>query len=241
MYQSRLAYSGLMLIAALLATWLVRRKQTNLPMARGDRWTLLASALVGAMFAAKLPFLFSEPQAHSSLSLWFADGKTLLWGLAGGYVGVELGKWMLQIKTRTGDSFVVGVATAIAVGRLGCLMFGCCYGLPTDLPWGICFPGAPDNGSLPRHPTQLYESLFHASFAVIAVWGMRRRLWSGDWMPLYLIAYSVYRFGSEFLRPEPLQFGGLTFYQWSALVIAATMTAVLMVRRSRAAAVGSAS
>ncbi len=75
---------------------------------------------------------------------------------------------MMQIKVRTGDSFVVGIAAAIAVGRFGCLLFGCCYGLPTTLPWGIGFPSAEDGGTIPRHPTQLYESLFHLSFATLA-------------------------------------------------------------------------
>ncbi len=230
MFQSRIAYSLLMVAAAVLATWLVRQRQAELALSRSDRWTLIASAFVGATFAAKLPFLFHATESHSPLTVWFGDGKTLLWGLAGGYAGVEVGKWMMQIKVRTGDSFVVGIAAAIAVGRFGCLLFGCCYGLPTTLPWGIGFPSAEDGGTIPRHPTQLYESLFHLSFATLAAIALRRGLGRGLWMPLYLLSYCIYRFLSEYLRPEPRLFGDLTFYQWSALVIGAAMSAILWAR-----------
>lgn len=231
MLQSRIAYSALMVIAAVLATWLVRRHQTNLSLAKGERWTMLASAFVGATFAAKLPFLFQASESHSALSAWFGDGKTLLWGLAGGYAGVEIGKWMMQIKTRTGDSFVIGVAMASAVGRIGCLLFGCCYGTPTQLPWGVCFPMAIDGGTIARHPTQLYESLFHLSFASLAAVGLGRGIWRGQWMPLYLLCYCVYRFLSEYLRPEPRLLGTLTFYQYSSLVIGVAMGLILWARR----------
>jgi phosphatidylglycerol:prolipoprotein diacylglycerol transferase len=45
---------------------------------------------------------------------------------------------------------------ALAVGRLGCFLAGCCYGSPTDLPWGVVFP---DLGPPARHPVQLYSVL----------------------------------------------------------------------------------
>jgi len=230
MIGSRIAYAFLMIAAAGVATWLVRRQQVALPLSRSERWTILASAFVGASFAAKMPFiLFSQPSGPW-WATWLGDGKTLLWGLAGGYVGVEVGKMMMDVRTRTGDTFVVGIATAIGVGRIGCLLFGCCYGTPTDLPWGVRFMTADDGGLIPRHPTQVYESLFHFSFAVTAAIWMRRRAFVGDWMPIYLIAYCAFRFGSEFVRPEERLLVGLTFYQWSSLAIAASMMLILAYR-----------
>ena len=227
MVESRLAYTGLMIVAACLAAWLLARSQRTLNLRRSQRWTILASGFVGATFAAKLPFLLFGLASGPWWTSWLGDGKTILWGLVGGYVGVEVGKSMLDMRTKTGDTFVVAIAIAIAVGRIGCLLFGCCYGTPTSLPWGICFTTAEDAGTIARHPTQVYESLFHIAFAMLAVYGIRRGLLIGDWMPIYLIAYCIYRFISEFIRPELRLIAGLTFYQLSAIVIALGMIAVL--------------
>jgi len=49
-------------------------------------------------------------------------------------------------------------------------------------------------------------------------------------MPIYLIAYCIFRFGSEFIRPEELLLAGLTFYQWSSIVIAISMVLILAKR-----------
>ena len=204
-------------------------------MSRAERLTIVASGFVGATFAAKLPFLILGHEGGPWWTGWLADGKTVLWALAGGYLGVEVGKAMLDIRTKTGDTFVVGVAIAIGIGRIGCLLFGCCYGTPTDLPWGICFITAADGGTLARHPTQIYESIFHFAFAGVAAFGIGRNWRKGDWMPMYLIAYCVYRFASEFIRPEVRLFAGLTFYQLSAVVIALAM-ALVMLHRHRTTA-----
>lgn len=230
MLESRIAYACVMIIAACVATKIVARNQQSLGMTRAERLTLIASGFVGASFAAKLPFLLLGSDIGPWWTTWLGDGKTILWALVGGYVGVEAGKAMLDIRIRTGDSFVVGIAVAIAVGRIGCLLFGCCFGTPTELPWGICFATAEDGGMIARHPTQLYESLFHLAFAVIAAYGTSRTWLTGDWMPVYLIAYCVYRFVSEFIRPELRLLAGLTFYQLSAIAIALSMTTVLWQR-----------
>ena len=230
---SRLAYTLLMIAAAVVATWLVSRRQRSLSLKASDRWTILASGFVGATFSAKAPFLLFGQLGGPLWAPWLGDGKTILWGLAGGYLGVEVGKYMVGVRVRTGDTFVVGIALAIAIGRIGCLLFGCCYGLPTNLPWGICFVTAEDGGLIPRHPTQIYESLFHLFFAGVAAVGIQRRWLVGDWMPVYLIGYCVYRFVSEWVRPEARIAMGLTFYQLSALVIAAAMTMVLLHRHRR--------
>ena len=145
---------------------------------------------------------------------WFDNGKTILFGLVGGYFGVELAKAILEVKVKTGDSFAVPVAAAVAVGRLACFVGGCCFGKPTSLPWGVVF-----HDGIRRHPTQLYEAAFHASAAVFLAWTERRGLFRLQRIKLYLIAYLVYRFFTEFIRPEPIVALGLTAYQWGALAL----------------------
>ena len=74
-----------------------------------------------------------------------------------------------------------------------------------------------------RHhcPTQAYESLFHLVMAGVLALCLWRDAFRSHRLKLYLIAYGVFRFLTEFIRPEPAWWLGLTFYQWASLALAA--------------------
>lgn len=100
------------------------------------------------------------------------------------------------------------------------------------MPWGVSFPLAQDEAGIVRHPTQLYELAFH-SIAALALLVMDRKRWLvGNQLKAYLIAYMVYRFVSEWLRPESPVWLNLTAYQLSSVVIAAILI-LLWARDSR--------
>ncbi len=90
--------------------------------------------------------------------------------------------------------------------------------LPTDLPWGCVFPKAGEP-LVARHPTQLYEFLFHISLAGVLLVLQHRGLFRGQLIKLYIIAYLGYRFATEYLRPEPEIAFGLTTYQVAILFL----------------------
>ena len=228
---TRLVYTACMILAALITAWLLKKRQRSLSIDSGHKLIIGIGALVGATFAAKLPFILSSDPATGVLSTWISDGKTILWGLVGGYIGVELAKWSLRIQASTGDTFVIPVAIGVAIGRVGCLLYGCCYGVPTNQTWGMRFVTAVDGGTLLRHPTQVYEIIFHISFVLLAWYGISNGIWRRNWMPTYMVAYAAYRFISEWWRPEPVWLGGLTFYQWSAIAIGLGFAAVLIKRQ----------
>ncbi len=211
-----LGYQAIMGVAMVAALIISRFSQRELTITRWERVGILLGAFCGAMISAKLPYLFGDFDALASGVAWFQNGKTILLGLVGGYAGVELAKWTLDVKTKTGDSFALPVAVAIGIGRLGCFRAGCCYGQPSQLPWAVVFPAV---DSLPRHPTQLYETLFHLSAAVAIVALRRRGLFPGQLIKLYILSYAVYRFLTEFIRPEQQVLGNLTMYQWLSLGI----------------------
>jgi phosphatidylglycerol:prolipoprotein diacylglycerol transferase len=237
----RAAYAVCMLLA-LAAFLLVRRLQPRTPGAVPLPWWkrlgLGIAAFVGGALGAQLPFVVGgifhrliEPGPPADgrafvldlFSLWFADGKTVTAGLIGAYVTVEVAKRLLDVRAKTGDGFAAPLAFAMAVGRWGCFINGCCNGTATDLPWGVPFDI--DGQRVSCHPTQIYESVFHLLMGVLLLWLARRDLFPGNRLKLYLIAYGVYRFLTEFIRPEPRDYLGLTFYQWAAAVIVVGLAA----------------
>ena len=226
----RLAYATFMLLA--LAVFLLVRHFVPKPAAlrRLPWWkraALALAAFVGGSLGAKLPFaLAAGPNAWLDGSAWFSDGKTIVAALIGAYLAVELAKWALDVRVKTGDTFALPLALALTVGRWGCFCNGCCYGTATDLPWGVWFrvPG-PDGPQLMKcHPTQIYESLFHFAMAWVLLVLMLRDALPGQRLKLYLIAYGLYRFATEYIRPEPAWWLGLTFYQWAALALVAGLS-----------------
>jgi phosphatidylglycerol:prolipoprotein diacylglycerol transferase len=213
-----LRYTLIMLAAVAAMSLLLRRWQARLPLAPWQKAGLGLGGFCGAMIGAKLPFALSSGAGLIDGSAWLADGKTILCGIVGGYFGVELAKWSLDVQIKTGDTFAVPVAVGVAIGRVACFFGGCCYGTPSSLPWGVVFPLAGD--ALPRHPTQLYEAGFHLAMAGTLYVLQRRQLFRGQLIKLYILAYLAYRFGTEFIRPEPGLLLGLTGYQWAAVWLA---------------------
>ncbi|MGA2033179.1 MAG: prolipoprotein diacylglyceryl transferase family protein [Thermoguttaceae bacterium] len=207
-------YRAIML-AAILAGWALFRRQPRPPEVRTSEIAAIAlGAFCGGMIGARLPFVLADWQGFLSGRAWFADGKTILSGLVGGYLGAELTEWAIGMRGKMCDAFAVPLAVGMSIGRLGCFHAGCCHGVPTSLPWGVDF-----GDGLPRHPTQLYESAFHLAAAIV-LWRLQQQgKFQGQLVRIYLVAYFIYRFGTEFIRPEAKLWLGLTGYQLAALVL----------------------
>jgi phosphatidylglycerol:prolipoprotein diacylglycerol transferase len=183
---SRIPYTLFMLLA-LLVFLIVRHFVPKPPALQKLPWTtrlsLALAAFVGGTFAAKLPFVFSGEGGPFALESWFSDGKTITLGLVGAYVSVELMKLVMGVHVKTGDTFALPLALAMAVGRWGCFFNGCCYGVPTDLPWGVQF--RVDSQMVRCHPTQIYESLFHLGMAGALLMTMRLDVLRGQRLKCY--------------------------------------------------------
>ncbi|MCO6046788.1 prolipoprotein diacylglyceryl transferase [Aeoliella sp. ICT_H6.2] len=214
-------YPLIMLVAVLSGAALLRLSQRSLDMIWEDKLAIGIGAFCGAMIGAKLPFALFGDAEFWTAAAWLSNGKTILAGLVGGYAGVEFVKWVLGIRTKTGDSFAAPVALSVAIGRLGCFYAGCCFGTPTNLPWGVVYPAV---DTVPRHPTQIYESLFHLIMAVALLVLQRHGMFRGQLFKLYIITYAMYRLVTEQIRPEPEMWGQLTAYQWASLGIIAVFS-----------------
>jgi phosphatidylglycerol:prolipoprotein diacylglycerol transferase len=217
----RIQYAAFMLLALVVFVLARRLLPIPSPLAerpRWQRWLVGMAAFVGGIFGAKLPFALGAPPGPWSAGAWLADGKTIITGLAGAYIAVELAKLALGIHVKTGDSFALPLALAMAVGRCGCFFNGCCYGTPTDLPWAVDF-----GEGVRRHPTQIYESVFHLTMAMVLLLFMRRGIWRSHLLQFYLIIYCLYRMATELIRPEPVWSAGMTFYQVAAIGLATAL------------------
>jgi prolipoprotein diacylglyceryl transferase len=157
----------------------------------------LFGALVGSRLGSAL-FVYPDYYSKHPLNLFIPQigGKTLVGGLAGGYIGVVIAKKILKFRRSTGDLFAPGLALGIAVGRIGCLLNGCCFGIATNLPWAVNFKG------VMRHPTQIYESIF-CFFLFAVLWKIRTRIRKEGYLfKIFLCAYAFFRFWIEFLRAD---------------------------------------
>lgn len=211
-------YAAIMVAALGTGAILLRRSQARLPLTGYQKFGLALGAFCGGMIGSKIPFLLADIEGACNGSAWLANGKTIMAGLLGAYLGVELAKWAFDVTVLTGDTFAAPVAVTVAIGRVACFFGGCCFGQPTDLPWGCVFPTAGDD--LPRHPTQLYEAAFHGLCAIGIFALQRYGLFRYQLAKVYILAYLAYRFVTEFMRPEPTVLWALTAYQWAAIALA---------------------
>ena len=211
-------YAAIMIVAVATGVLLFVRTREPLGLKLWQKSGLALGAFCGGMIGAKLPFVLADWQGLVGGTAWLDDGKTIMSGLLGGYLGVQTAEWVMDLKVNLGDSLAVPLAAAIGLGRLACFCGGCCYGVVTTLPWGIDF-----GDGVPRRPTQLYEAFFHLAAAVV-LYRLCAQVLRGRLIRVYLVSYFVYRFASEFIRPEPALWLGLTGYQWAALVLAPVFT-----------------
>ena len=184
------------------------------------------SGLCGAFVGAKLAYLLAEGwQQFGEPGMWldWATGKSIVGALLGGYAGVELGKWHVGFDATTGDRFALVAPVGIVIGRVGCLVHGCCSGQACAPAWY----SLPDAGGVHRWPAVPVEMAFNLGFlAVVGLVLRPRQLLPGQHFHLYLVAYGLFRLAHETLRDTPRILGPVGGYQ----VLAAGMAGFGLLR-----------
>lgn len=210
-------------VAALLAVLGVTRSDAarGTSLNRADVLDLFVVMLVSSVLGAKLGHVLFEAPGHIT-----EDGRRIesLWELLsedplhplrlgeGGYVwyGGLLGALFTSVvwfRRRPhlnallySDAFAPAVMIGAALGRVGCFLEGCCYGVPADVPWAVAFPST---DGVPVHPTQIYDASFAICFGGFLWWWFSRRRFDGENIALLLIGYPVARFTTEIFRGDP--------------------------------------
>ncbi len=171
---------------------------------------IIISALIGAKLMLLLVDFRHFTQNPAELVGLLRSGGVFYGGLI---LSVVVALWYLRRHRlpmwTTCDAFAPGIALGHVVGRLGCLMAGCCYGRPTDVPWAVVFTNteaAANVGTpldVPLHPTQLYEA-----GAELLILGLllqtesRGRTFPGRTFWGYILLYGISRFIIEFYRGD---------------------------------------
>ncbi len=177
-----------------------------------------------------LAWIEASPEELLQINGWqsLLGGKTIVGGLLGGWVAVELAKKYLHITRRTGDGYVLPLVLGIAIGRVGCFLTGLpdhTYGIATTLPWGVDF-----GDGIRRHPTQLYEIVFVLCWGAL-VWIRAQWPYSrGDLFRLFMFGYFAFRLLVEFIKPV-YRPEGLSAIQWASVIGMAMSVHGLMNRR----------
>lgn len=203
-------------------------------------WIIISALLGAKLMLLLVDFRYFVDNPRELLSL-ARSGGVFYGGLI---LAVVVSIWYIR-RVRlplwtTCDMFAPGIALGHVVGRLGCLMAGCCYGLPTDLPWGITFtnPAAAANVGTPLnqplHPTQLYEAGAELLILGILLATERRgRPFPGRTFWGYLALYAISRFFIEFYRGDPRgMIFGVSTSQFVSLIIL-PLSLVMLVRLGR--------
>ena len=184
-------------------------------------------ALLGALFGAKVYWILEywEPkELWRALLLWQGSPVGLVYygGLIGGVGAVLLYLRLQKLPiVKCLDCAAPYLALGQAIVRFGCFMNGCCWGKPTKLPWGVCFPAgrhawkqqvkdgllsSSAAESLPVHPTQLYMLFGLLVVFALLKWWLSRRRYDGSVVVAYCFLYGWLRYAVEFARGDPTQF-----------------------------------
>ena len=203
---------------------------------------IIISALVGAKLLLLVvdyrPFL-ANPRTVVDL---LRSGGVFYGGLIAAVTVALAYIWRHRMPMwTTTDVFAPGIALGHVVGRLGCLLAGCCFGRPTSVPWAISFhdpnafatSGTPLGVSL--HPTQLYEAGAEALIlAFLLAFERRGRPFPGRTFWSYMLLYGVSRFIIEFYRGDPrgTVFDALSTSQFVSVILV-PLSVIMLVLLSR--------
>lgn len=181
---------------------------------------IIVGAIFGALIGSKLLAWIESPLEYfphwREPAMWMG-GKTIVGGLLGGWVGVEIAKKCVRVNRSTGDLYVFPLIFGMAVGRIGCFLTGLddhTYGNLTNLPWAVNF------GDGPRHPTQLYDIVFLSLFAIVLRYRLRWPTPNGSLFRTFMLGYLTYRFSVEFLKPRYHPWLGMSMIQIACLLAA---------------------
>lgn len=239
-------YGLMAVLGALLAILFIWFRSPKLGLKRDDAVYVMVMGGIGAIIGAKLMYIITVlPDFIRDLPLIGTDfaefarlyilgGMVFYGGLLGGIFAAWLTARSYKIDLRRFYPAVVpALALFCGIGRIGCLMAGCCYGVETTSPLFIEFTHsalAPNGVHLV--PTQIIEAVFDFLLFGFMIWYTKDEKRNSSALKLYLILYSVFRFVLEFFRGDPIRglWFGLSTSQWVSLAVIVGVVIIWLVQ-----------
>jgi phosphatidylglycerol:prolipoprotein diacylglycerol transferase len=241
------SYRLMLLVALVLTIAVTFLVAGHMGIRRTRLAVVLALAGAGAIAGARLLAVVttrSDGQDLAERLRHLATGDFALYGglIGGGLVGLAACKLIGLNPLRTADALAPAIGMGIVSMRVGCLLAGCCFGNPTNLPWGITYPnGSPAHlhqivsgdslfaaldGPQPVHPIPIYDMGAALVGALIAGFAIRRGWRKGTAMALFVVWYSAWRL---LLRPLRADIGAsiMPGWFWPAMFLGALLAAGL--------------
>ena len=208
-------YGIFLAVGMLLALFVASRLAARDGLPRERIYDLGLWTLIGGLLGSKLLMFLVEDNVQVFTLDFLRSGGIYYGGFLGGFLTVAILIRFYKLPFwKVADALAPGLALGQALGRQGCFAAGCCWGKPTDLPWGVHFTElgheytgvpvfGPSGDALHLHPTQLYES-----FTMLIVFGLlvylhRHKKFDGQVLIAYGIIYALVRFTIEFFRDDP--------------------------------------
>jgi phosphatidylglycerol---prolipoprotein diacylglyceryl transferase len=215
---------GLMLWLAAVAGAIVMDRSFKRAGVEADAVGMVAIAVIAGIVGAKLWHVIDTPSEFREAGwrvLWDTAGFAWFGGLVFGISALLVQGWWVRIGSlRILDLAAPAAAIGYGIGRLGCFLSGDgCYGIETNLPWGMSFPNGiePTPLGVRVHPTPLYE-LFAGLLIGWFLWrrGAKQR-GTGAILGEYLVLTGIARFLVEFIRRNPKILWNLSNAQLASL------------------------
>ncbi|SDD92287.1 Prolipoprotein diacylglyceryltransferase [Mucilaginibacter pineti] len=191
--------------------WL--RKHHTDSISEHNRLIIFIGAAFGAFVGSHVVGVLENPTLLSQFNImYFMGNKTIVGGMLGGLIGVELTKKQIGVTVSSGDMMVYPLVVAMVIGRTGCFLAGLedgTYGIASNLPWAIDF-----GDGIRRHPTNLYEILFWLIlWMVLQLVEKRYEFTNGSRFKVFMVSYLLFRFLDEFIKPDYFFSFGLSVIQ----------------------------
>ncbi|MEL6556737.1 MAG: prolipoprotein diacylglyceryl transferase family protein [Bacteroidota bacterium] len=196
----------------------LRRNQHD-SISNSNRLSIILGAILGALIGSRLVGFLENPVFNNSLEylVLLLNTKTIMGGLFGGLLGVEIAKIIIGEKNSSGDLFTLPIILGIFIGRIGCFLKGIeefTYGTQTTF-----FMGMDLGDGISRHPIALYELIFLAGlFFLLRRQAISNTLQSGLIFQYFMILYFGFRFLIEFIKPNTFFILGLSSIQWLCII-----------------------
>jgi phosphatidylglycerol:prolipoprotein diacylglycerol transferase len=207
---------GLMLALSFLAGVLYVQRMTSRDKKPFEPYLVIAYIMIfGGVLGARLSYVFIHWSDFSNNLLDIFNpfqsgqfgiaGLNLYGGILAGMVGsIIYARYKKMSVLEVFDYFAPTIGLGIGISRIGCFFNGCCFGTPTDLPWGVVFPigSIPymTFGDLHLHPAQLYSSLYGFALFLFLHFLIKRRHFVGQVTAILLMTEALFRFAIEYVR-----------------------------------------